>query len=184
MTWMLTHTGRKVHPAQLSAADVSIEDIAHHLAHICRFSGACSRFYSVAEHSLLVADILAYWGEPADVHLQGLMHDAPEYLLGDLSTPLKRQMPDYRAIERRNWLAICEAFELEYTLHPAVKRADLTALAIERRDLMPAHPEAWDALRGIEPIADLEPWHLAPREAKRIFLERYARLRGEALKPA
>jgi hypothetical protein len=148
---MLTASGRKVHPAAIRAADIAIEDIAHHLAMLCRFTGACRRFYSVAEHSLLVADILAAEA-PHDARLQlcGLLHDAPEYLLGDFATPLKDQLPAYRVIERGAWSAVAQAFGLPDPQPAAVKHADLVALALERRELMPAHPDEWPCFQGLE----------------------------------
>jgi len=62
----------------------TVEDIAHGLAHVCRYAGQCDGFYSVAEHSMLVADI-------ADEHpLQALLHDAAEAFMGDITRPLKQ----------------------------------------------------------------------------------------------
>lgn len=181
--WMLTASGRKVHPAALRPEDVCIEDIAHHLAHQCRFAGASREFYSTAQHSLLVAALLAEWA-PDDALLQlcGLLHDAPEYLLGDLVTPVKEQVGgNYRVFEAMAWCAIAQAFELPLELPAAVKRADLVALAIERRDLIAPHPDTWPALVGIDAPAHLAALGgLHPRFARRVFLERFQALRTQA----
>ena len=183
MSWMLTASGRKVHPAALRAADVDIGDIAHHLGMLCRFTGACRRFYSVAEHSLLVADILAE-SDPRDHELQlvGLLHDAPEAYLADLATPLKAQLPEYREFERGAWLSIAAALGLSYTMPPQVKHADLVALAIERRELMPAHPDEWPAFQGLQVPAGAQGLPSArcigyrPEIAAHAFLVRYRAL--------
>ena len=155
MTWMLTATGRKVYPAALEPQDIQIEDLAAHLAKICRFTGACRIMWSVAEHSMLVADILAA-RYPRDHQLQlcGLLHDAPEAYLQDLATPVKAQLDVYAAMERAAWWAVAERFGLPMQQPNEVKHADLIALATERRDLMPAHKEPWSVLEGIAPLPE------------------------------
>ena len=175
MTWMLTASGRKVEPAALEPADIQIEDLAAHLAKICRFTGACRIMWSVAEHSLLVADILAE-RHPHDHDLQlcGLLHDAPEAYLQDLATPVKAQLDRYNAMERAAWWAVAERFGLPLTMPAAVKHADLVALATERRDLMPDHPEPWSVLEGITPhigVIGKAETHWAAAESD--FLDRF-----------
>jgi len=89
---LLTASGRKVFPfrdAAEIAPSICIEDIAHCLANQCRWMGATKTFYSVAQHSLLVATVTDLRrGDPNDT-LQAHLHDAPEYLLLDLPSPLK-----------------------------------------------------------------------------------------------
>lgn len=87
--YMLTSSGRDFIPAQLMSADVCITDIVHALSLICRFGGHTSEHYSVAQHSLLVARILAALGASPEVQLAGLMHDAHEAYIGDIPTPIK-----------------------------------------------------------------------------------------------
>jgi uncharacterized protein len=154
MTWMITATGRKVHPAALEPQDICAQDIAQHLAKICRFTGASRIHWSVAEHSMLVADILTA-KHPHDYQLQlcGLLHDAPEAYLQDLATPVKSELLAYHALERAAWWAVTEHFGLPLQMPAEVKHADLVALATEKRDLMPAHPEPWSVLDGIAPVA-------------------------------
>lgn len=175
MSWMLTASGRRVEPAALEPQDILIEDVAAHLAKICRFTGACRIFYSVAEHSVFVADLLADRA-PTDHLLQlcGLLHDAPEYLLNDLSTPIKAGLGHYNAMERAAWWAVAERFGLPLTLPWQVKHADLVALATERRDLIHAHPDKWSVLEGIKPcerkLGTVEQhWKVS----EQLFLERF-----------
>ncbi|HCF1831058.1 TPA: phosphohydrolase, partial [Pseudomonas aeruginosa] len=77
------------------------------------------------------------------------LHDATEAYIGDMVRPLKELLPDFRQIEAVIWSAICERFDLDEQLPAEVKRADLIALATERRDLMPFHQDEWGCLEGI-----------------------------------
>lgn len=86
--WIHTFTGRQFWPME-ARGEVVVEDIAHHLAMECRYSGACARFYSVAEHSVRVAEILRRRDYPAPVCLLALLHDASEAYLKDVPRPLK-----------------------------------------------------------------------------------------------
>ena len=181
MTWMLTATGRKIDIANVMPQDIDILDIAAHLAKIPRFTGACRQAWSVAEHCCLVADILAdRYPDDIDLQLCGLLHDAPEYILQDLSTPVKDLVGGlYRPLERSLWWAVAERFGLPMRLPDAVRHADLVALATEKRDLMPPHPEPWSVLEGIEPhprtTIDVE---LGWRAAQRLFLEQFHELQA------
>lgn len=164
MSWILTRSGRKFDLARPNADMVDTTDIAHSLSMQCRFNGHTSMFYSVAQHCYLVADLV-----PAEHQLAALLHDATEAYVGDLVRPLKEGMRDfanshgdeclYDLTERRVWIAICQRFDLDPILPECVKRADLIALATEKRDLMPHHPEPWPCLEGIEPYAAfIDPW--------------------------
>lgn len=82
--WIQTFTGKQFWPLTPKAEDVCIEDIAHALAFKCRFGGHCKTFYSVAEHSCRVAEILR-----PEHQLIGLLHDAAEAYLPDVAAPIK-----------------------------------------------------------------------------------------------
>jgi len=170
---LLTSTGTLVDIAKPDPSSIHIVDIAHHLARICRFNGAVQYPYSVAQHSLMVSELVH-----SEHALPGLLHDAAEAYLGDISTPVKALLgPAYADLERRWNLAIGERFGLGAQLadqHPAIKAADDRALATERRDLMPVNP-------GWKPTA--EPYErevraIAPEFAKDAFLNRFDRLNG------
>jgi uncharacterized protein len=145
--------------------DVAIEDIAHGLAYQCRFNGQTSAFYSVAQHSLMVMSLV-----PEPLHFQALLHDAAEAYLGDMVKPLKQLFPEFGVIESRVMDIIGQRFAIDLTrLDPAIKRADMVALATEKRDLMPYSTEAWSYLEGIEALPDIiEP--MGPQAAKEAFL--------------
>lgn len=173
--WFITSTGRRVHVLTPRPGDIDIEDIAHALAHVCRFGGHTLRFYSVAEHSILVSRLV-----PPECALQGLLHDASEAYLGDVIRPLKNQLRVYKDIEARWEAAIAEHFDLPWPLEPAVKRADMIALVTERRDLI-AEPPVGDGLPWIKDELRVEPapvpcmgWR--PKRAQRLFLQRFQEL--------
>lgn len=145
--------------------DVLMFDIAAALSKLCRYNGHCSEFYSVAQHSVLVSEII----DPRYA-LWGLLHDASEAYLGDVSYPLKQLLPDYRLIEARVEACIIETFKLGLE-PPDVKRADLVALCTEKRDLMPKGPD-WKMLDGVIPHYNkIHPQD--PRTANLSFMDRY-----------
>lgn len=166
MNWILTHTGKRFDLFEPDVAMIDPRDIAHSLAHLCRFNGHTRGFYSVAQHSCLVADLV-----PAEHKLAALLHDATEAYLGDMTRPLKEWMPYYRGFEDVIWGRVCERFGLGVDLPPTVHQADLIALATERRDLMPPDPATWDCLVGIEPAPErIRPW--PPTEARLTYHQR------------
>ena len=110
---------------------VCLEDIVHSLSLMNRFNGAARFPYSVAQHSLHVAELL-----PPELRLDGLLHDAAEAYIGDMVSPLKRIMPEYRAVEARIHAVVAEVFGLLHPEPPAVKHADLAVLAAEREQVL------------------------------------------------
>lgn len=89
MTWIITNSGTAFDYLAAQAAMVKPTDLAHALSHVCRFNGHCAWHYSVAQHSLLVADIVQQEGGTQDEILAGLLHDATEAYVNDLTRPLK-----------------------------------------------------------------------------------------------
>lgn len=156
MTWMLTRHGNVVDLDLVDPESISILDIAHSLSIINRFAGHTSRPYSVAEHSLLVHDIIARDFElDPFARMAALLHDAHEAYTTDLIQPMKQILGNAWAhTEMRIQLSVLKRFGLitAYTMHrQAIKTADMTALATERRDLLPDHPGAWECLAGFDP---------------------------------
>lgn len=146
--WIQTYTGKRVDVLDISLADFDIRDIAHSLACINRFTGHTREPYSVAQHSVLVADYVRDAGADSETVLAALMHDAPEAYINDLARPIKHAagMSGYREIERRIEFRLAERFGLVYPLPDIVKRADEVLLVTEVRDLLPGplHPD-WPA---------------------------------------
>ena len=151
------------------ASEFTIEDIAHGLAHQCRYAGQCRDFYSVAEHSLLVSDMVR------DDPLAALLHDAAEAFLGDITRPLKQMLPDYRRIEMEMQQAIFARFGVDPKSNPAIKNADLSILAAEQNQMMPAGTDEWARQDGIVP-APVKIRFLSPQQAKAEFLQRFQTL--------
>ncbi len=172
--WILTSAGHQFFPLRPERSRVDILDIAHALAHTCRFAGHTREFYSVAQHSVLVAEIVKQLGGSPVEEFAGLLHDAAEAYLLDLPTPVKRELPQYAIAEKLVRATIGSAFDLPAEDPPVVKTADGIALATEARDLMPAHP-CWRALPHKPVKPRLTAW--GPRDAKGEFLWRYHRLR-------
>jgi hypothetical protein len=171
-TWIQTYTGKKFWPLDPRPEDVCIEDIAHGLAMKCRFSGHTQSFYSVAQHSVLVSQLVP----PRDA-IWGLLHDAAEAYLADVARPVKQDhaFAGFRAYEAIVMRIIAAAFQLPWPEPPSIKEADWTALATERRDVM-GHPDiAWTLENRVPVAANILP--LTPRPAKALFLRRYAELR-------
>src|SRR2546423_12384970 len=90
---IMLHSGRLFDLANPEVSEITVEDIAHGLAHTCRYAGQCDGFYSVAEHSVLVSQTVTH------SKLAALFHDAAEAFIGDMSAPLKQLLPAYREIE-------------------------------------------------------------------------------------
>ena len=171
-----TRSGRRFTPLAPLASDICIEDIAHALAHQCRFAGHTREHYSVAEHSVRVANLLWDRGFSRVVQLWGLLHDASEAYLTDIPAPLKWSdvFAPYRAAEARLMLAVCERFHLPIEEPPAVRVADAVLLATEARDLMAYAPEHWTNLSEAPLIEAITPWHAT--SAKRSFLKTFEEL--------
>lgn len=100
-SWMETYTGRKFWPANPRAQDITIFDIAHALSLKCRYNGHSKSFYSVAEHSVILAMYARIRGLPVATQLELLMHDGAEAYLPDVPRPIKHFFPDLIQMEHR-----------------------------------------------------------------------------------
>ena len=167
-----TFSGIRFWPLLPNPADIRIEDIAHALAHQCRFGGHAREFYSVAEHSVRVSQLC----RPEDA-LWGLLHDASEAFLTDVPAPLKElpQFEAYRAAERRLQRTIATRFGLAPEQPESVGDTDRTILRVEIRDLLTSI-NASQSKRAPQKdkLAITAPW--PPRVAKARFLSRFREL--------
>ncbi|MBC7860185.1 MAG: phosphohydrolase [Burkholderiaceae bacterium] len=171
--YVSTFSGNRFYPLVPRIDRVAIEDIAHGLAYQCRFNGQTREFYSVAQHSLVVASLVA-----PHQRMAALLHDAAEAYLGDMVKPLKVLLPEFGVLEERVTDIIAAAFRLDFSDYGPIKRADLIALATEKRDLMPHSAERWAYLDDIAALPGaIVP--MSPGQAKFCFLEMYARLDAE-----
>jgi hypothetical protein len=168
-----TYSGRLFRPLDPDAGEIVIDDIVHALAHQCRFGGHSRTYYSVAQHSCLVADVVASRDGDRVARRWALLHDASEAYLVDLPHPLKHAEFGalYRAAEDKLMRAVCERFGLPPDPPPVVKDVDRAMLATERRALM-APGFDWPELSGVESLeVEIDPWQ--PEDAVYEFLERW-----------
>ena len=174
MSLIQLHSGQYIDLLNPRPEDIFIEDIAHALSNICRFTGHTKQFYSVAQHSVHTTLLL----KDQEFALQALLHDASEAYLSDVSTPLKRLLPEYVKLEKRFEAVIAERFDMPVVKHSLVKKADLLALVTEKRDLMSKTDvcdQLWGDLSKIKP--DMEKVHpLSPELACNDFLRHYKRI--------
>jgi uncharacterized protein len=174
--WIITYTGKRFYPLDPRPEDINIEDIAHSLAIINRFTGHSQFPFSVAQHSLHVSGALGWFHhEPENVQLAGLLHDASEAYVNDLSRPLKRMLNDYNYVEQR----ILDVIDVKFgvtTRTAIVKEADNKALVTEAQRLCAGedwyNDDHWPSGYGYAiPERD---WRLVENE----FLHRFKVLNG------
>jgi 5'-deoxynucleotidase YfbR-like HD superfamily hydrolase len=185
--WIQTFNGEYFPLEKIKGSAISIQDIAHHLSMLCRFTGATTRFYSIAEHCCHVSD-RAYdiTAGSSHVGMTALLHDGHEAYTGDLNTPI-RSLPGmgrYNALCKEIQMHIHAQFSRYCSITPMVmatiKDADLELLLTERNQLMRQAPHAWfiDTLRNLEELPiELEGWH--PARAKAEFLTRFNAYKDE-----
>lgn len=166
--WMQTFTGKRFFPFDPRVEDIDIDDIAHALSMTCRFGGHCKQFYSVAQHSVLVASKAA----PHNA-LRALLHDAPEAYTGDLVRPIKKhpEMVVFEWVEEQIERAVCAKFDLPFRIVNAeIKRLDNRILLDEREQVMTHTDHEWSI--GGEPLGvGIDDW--SPGIARAKFLDAF-----------
>jgi len=174
--YLQTVSGRWLNPFDPDPDQLDIGDIARALANLCRFGGHSRVFYSVAQHSVIVSELVEQRGGGAEDAFAALMHDATEAYLGDMPHPLKHRSAlgeAFRAAEGHLAHAIRDRFRIKPEV-PEIKLVDRALLATERRTFS-ADSWHWPELEGVEPL-DLVLTAWSPDEAARAFERRYARL--------
>lgn len=190
--WQRMLSGRRLDLLNPEAKDIEIEDIAHGLSRVARWNGQTvgDHAFSVAEHSLLVTDIVLLISPDArsDLQLAALLHDAPEYVIGDLISPFKAAIgADYKLFEKKILNAIYLRFGLVgvITEHDQllIKQADAIAAYFEAIELAGfSEEEAQQYFTGpYKDFPNLE-WRRirleghGVKDAQRYFLERFQAL--------
>ena len=185
-----TFSGRKLNLSEPAADQIAVEDIASALSKICRFGAQAGHFYSVAQHAMLVSDLVIRGGRP-ELALPALHHDSHEAYLGDIPTPVKRKLrlndrtSDYKNLEGAIDIAIGLRFGYGWINDrdelAAIKRADLQALLAEAGVLI---HDAGEGIRqtlaaegtdvaALQPLPRIEAL-LAPEDAEQAFLAAHA----------
>jgi hypothetical protein len=136
-TSVLTYPGGNI--VDLANPDpdtIVLDDIAHHLSMLCRFTGAVSEFYSVAQHSIYVMTLIARSYDDKKLWRTALFHDAPEYVTGDCNKPFKLMLGDgYKEVEDRIYSVMAEKFDLYDPIPTQIKIADQQTYVRERIDI-------------------------------------------------
>ena len=188
--WQRMLSGRRLDLLDPSPLDIEIADIAHGLARVARWNGQTSgaHIFSVAQHTLLVEAVMREQTPRVDVRvrLAALLHDAPEYVIGDMISPFKAVLGgDYKAIEQRLLSAIHIRFGLPPALSPEIvrriKEADKGAAYLEATELAGFAQAEAKRLFGRDPGLPLSarqdylnPWTAAKAEKR--FLARFKTL--------
>lgn len=187
--WQRMLSGRRLDLLDPSPFDIEIEDIAHGLARVARWNGQTNgdHAFSVAEHCIVVEDCLAQLkpGIAAKWRLAALLHDAPEYVIGDLISPFKAAVGlDYKTLENKLLAAIHVRFglpaQLPDELNALIKRADKASAYFEATQLagfsVEEALEFFGSPRGLRQVK-LVP--LAARDAQAAYVARFNELLPE-----
>jgi uncharacterized protein len=188
--WQRMLSGRRLDLLDPSPLDIEIADIAHGLARVARWNGQTSgaHIFSVAQHTLLVEAVMREQTPRIDLRLRlaALLHDAPEYVIGDMISPFKAVLGgDYKAVEKRLLSAIHIRFGLPAVLSPEIERqiknADMGAAYLEATELAGFAQAEAKRLFGNDPGLPeatrrdyLTPWTAAKAEKR--FLARFKTL--------
>ncbi len=184
--WQRMLSGRRLDLLNPSPLDIEIEDIAHGLSREARWNGQTTGewAFSVAQHCILVEQLVAHLKPSVSMswRLAALLHDAPEYVIGDLISPFKAAVGlDYRNFESR----LTEAIHIRFGLPPRlsveakalIKRADKASAYLEATQLAGFEPtEARQLFGTVRGISGINVTPRAPEAAKAAFLERFAAL--------
>jgi len=168
--YVSTCSGRHLYPLAPDAAQIDIEDIAHGLANQPCFHGQTSGFYSLAQHSLLVASLVSL-----PLRLAALLHDAATAYFGEMAPSVRQLLPEFAIIEKRVMAAIGEKFAIAGFDAPAIKRAHLIAQATEQRDVYPQMVRLAGRLDRSAPIPRRIEL-MSPEEAREQFMEQFVDL--------
>lgn len=187
--WQRMLSGRRLDLLDPSPMDIEIEDIAHGLARVARWNGQTHGdwSFSVAQHSVMVERLFARQNpnSPRKWRLACLLHDGPEYVIGDMITPFKAMLSDeYRGVEKRLEVAIHIRFglpgDLPETIQKAIKRADKLAAFMEAVQLAGfSEKEARDIISRPRLVPNMRIKPQPPSQATEAYLRRFRYLGGK-----
>ena len=173
-TWTQLTQGRRFYPMDPQPAEIFIEDIAKSLSKQIRFNGLADKDVNVAHHSVNAAWLAEVKGYSFEVQLAMLMHDAPEYILGDMIRPLKSLFPEFVVIENQLMVVIIRRFNLPVIDHKLIKFFDNLCLAWEHRDMYPS-AENWPMLPDVPDCCyTMETW--SAEKSEHMFLDMFSSL--------
>ena len=181
--WQRMLSGRRLDLLDPSPLDIEIEDIAHGLARVARWNGQTEGdwAFTVAQHSVLVEEIVTQLVPEIDVkwRLVALLHDAPEYVIGDMISPFKSAIgADFRKFEDKLEAAIHIRYGLPAStpqkIHKLIKKADRASAWLEATQLAGFSKTEATGIWGKLPIKeDMKISNGPPTESKTMFLERF-----------
>jgi len=178
-SWIALASGRPWYPLDPRPDEVTVEEIAHHLSNICRYTGATLWHYPVSQHAVLMCRWLRSAGHGPMIQMQALHHDDPEALsgFGDIVRPVKRMVPLISEIEDNIWnVVIAPKFGLPFELDPAVTEADLRICADEKEHVLEPAAIPWKS--NPEPLG-ISIFYWSQGEAKAQYLSEHYRLQEE-----
>lgn len=164
--FMTTISGKRINYENPTVEMFDITDIAHSLSNICRFGGHIRRHYSVAQHSVMVSNLV-----PHHLALAALLHDASEAYLSDIVRPAKRMLPQYKDLELKFQGVLEERFAVTFD-HEEIHIADNKALYAEALHFY-GNIDNW-GLDGFEHYATITPLHA--EHARLMFMCRFSEL--------
>lgn len=170
--YLQTYTGVKFWALDPYPEEINIDDIAHALSMLCRYGGHCERFYSVAEHCVIMSNLV-----PERHAKWALLHDASEAYLVDMPRPIKRHMPEYTAIEERLQKVVAKKFGIPDEIPAEVHWFDHNIIFDEIEQNMKVKPDNWNDYASQKLVsvgAVLQYW--SPEVAEREYRKRFDRL--------
>ena len=180
--WIQTYSGNKFHILKPVISELSIKDIAHSQSLLCRFCGHSPFFFSVGSHALIGSYLIEKTQSGSNVRqyaLDFLMHDSTESFIGDMVTPLKREMKRFQEVEEKLFKIIAKKYNLSYPMPKEVKEMDKFMFETEWAYLM-THSYNKQKSQGRNSLISkkdfLEIASLPPKTIEKLFLKRFKEL--------
>lgn len=168
---ILTFSGRMVDVFNFTPDDVDVTDIAHALSQTCRYGGHACEFYSVAQHSVLLSQVV-----PPYLAKCALLHDAAEAYIGDVPRPIKHRMPVFVELDDKMTAIILKKFGVDPSQMEELKQYDLRICIDEMNQLMPVGPDTYIPEEVLGEPLGVEIWSEGPFTAESEFLTRFKEL--------